>query len=324
MDKKFTAFISYAWGGKIKKKEWLRDDIVRYLSYEFSVFWDRDAILFGETPDDVISHALAQRPIVVLCLCDLAYLDAASRIDSGLNSELAMLTQIAGSEGVRIIPIILDRECIGKLPSPLTEKTYLDLSALHARKLPLGDAVLAVATGRTQAQMAELLSSQYHRADILDRAHLYFNSTPMKLYGRGNTHEVRTVQGQHLVPQQWMCESRNWEYMLADENETYHPLKGIWHWDHWSPSRGMCALGTAACSAFFPSKVNVDDILAIERAGMLLAEHFICFIKKEESFTLDSDDLVRILVNHGGIDALDQLLPSLNEPEFVASATQSR
>jgi hypothetical protein len=323
MDEKSTAFISYAWGGKIEKKEWLRDDIVHSLSYEFSVFWDRDAIPFGEAPDDVISHVLAERPIVVLCLCDLAYLASASRVDSGLSNELAMLTQIAGSEGVRIIPIILDRECIGKLPSPLTKKTYLDLSALHARELPLGHAALAVATGGTQAQVAELLSSQLNRADIRDRAQVYFNSTPMKLYGRGSTHEVRTVQGQYLLPQQWMCESRNWKYMLADENETYHPPKGIWHWDYWSPSRGMCALGTAACSAFFPNKTGVDDILAIERAGLILAEHFICFIKKEESFILDSDDLVRVLINHGGINALDRLLPSLDEPELVASAAKS-
>ncbi|CAJ0820313.1 toll/interleukin-1 receptor domain-containing protein [Ralstonia flaminis] len=310
MDEKGTAFVSYAWGGELERKEWLRDDIVQVLSYDFSVFWDRDSIPFGETPDEAISSNLAKRPVVVLCMCDQAYIASASKADSGLRSELAMLAQIAGSKDVRIIPIILDRECIPNLPTPLAGRTYLDLSALYERKLQLGDAVLAVAAGGTQAQVAALLSLRLRQADMRDRARAYFHDSPKEFLGSGRTHVVRDNQGQLLLPPKWMWESSIWKRRLSEENDHFCPSKGIWDWRNGTASTGMWALGTAACAAFFPDKTGIDDILAIERAGLLLAQHCISFVEEGEPLPIASDDLFKSLINEE-IDVLDRLLPSL-------------
>ncbi|MGX7002804.1 TIR domain-containing protein [Caballeronia sp. KNU42] len=311
MDDKKTVFISYAWGGPLAKKEWLRDDIVLHLSSEFSVFWDRDSITFGETVDEAISKALAERPLTVLCLCDQEYIASASKVGSGLHRELTMLAQIVDSENVRVIPIILDRECRSDLPAALAGRAYLDLSSLHSRGLSLCYAMLAVTTGGTQAQLVALLSDQLRTADVREKARTYFSHLPTTLRGNGLTHVVKDSRGDALLPPQWMCNSSQWKYMLSDEEETFCPSKGIWHWDRWSPSRGMCALGTAACAAFFSNKTDIDDIDAIERAGLLLAESYFRFVKKTESFILDPDDLVSALISrHGGIDLLERLLSS--------------
>ncbi|EPE1340944.1 hypothetical protein ACSGVL_001631 [Salmonella enterica] len=43
-----SVFISYAWGGALEKKEWIRQHIVESLKWKYPVFWDRDSIGFGE------------------------------------------------------------------------------------------------------------------------------------------------------------------------------------------------------------------------------------------------------------------------------------
>ncbi|WP_197342323.1 toll/interleukin-1 receptor domain-containing protein [Ralstonia solanacearum] len=309
MCEKESIFISYAWGGAIEKKEWLRDDIVLHLSSKFSVFWDRDSISFGKDCDEVIAGVLDQRPITVLCLCDKDYITSASRVGSGLYREIKMLSEIANSDGVRVIPIILDNECRSNLPGPLAGRTYLDLSTLHAKQLSLGWATLAVASGATQAQVAALLSDQLHMAEVRSKANAYFSNSPMALHGSARTHVVTDDRGRVLLPPQWMWSSSEWKYMLSDDSETFCPTKGVWHWDHWSPSRGMRALGTAACAAFFSIEAgSEDEISAMERVGIMLAEGFLSFVRKDESFNLGADEFVDILISRGGVDVLDRLL----------------
>ena len=65
--KKESIFVSYAWGDTLEKKEWLRDQIITSIKHpDFSLFWDRDSIPYGrQTIDEIISQALAARPIVV-------------------------------------------------------------------------------------------------------------------------------------------------------------------------------------------------------------------------------------------------------------------
>ncbi|MHA6911231.1 toll/interleukin-1 receptor domain-containing protein [Ralstonia pseudosolanacearum] len=309
MSEKEKVFISYAWGGALERKEWLRDDVVLHLSSQFSVFWDRDSISFGKDCDEVISEVLAQRPITVLCLCDNEYIVSASRVGSGLHRELTMLAEIANSDGVRVIPIILDNECRSNLPRPIAGRTYLDLSAVHAKGLSLGWAVLAVASGATQAQVAGLLSDQLRTAEVRSKAIEYFSNSPMALHGSARTHVVTDDRGRILLPPQWMWDSSQWKHMLSDDFETFCPAKGVWHWDHWSASRGMQALGTAACAAFFSSEVGGEgDVSAMERVGILLAEGFFSFVRKDESFNLGSEEFVDILIARGGVDILDRLL----------------
>lgn len=60
-----SVFISYAWGGALEKKEWIRQHIVESLKWKYPVFWDRDSIGFGESIDACISKALDQRPLMV-------------------------------------------------------------------------------------------------------------------------------------------------------------------------------------------------------------------------------------------------------------------
>ncbi|PHM23429.1 hypothetical protein Xbud_03584 [Xenorhabdus budapestensis] len=74
-----TIFISYAWGGGADKKEWIRAHIVSSLDWEYSLFWDRDSIAFGDSVDFTIRKALASRPLKVFCLCDEDYVYSAKK-----------------------------------------------------------------------------------------------------------------------------------------------------------------------------------------------------------------------------------------------------
>ncbi|MBZ3656081.1 hypothetical protein JS565_21130 [Salmonella enterica subsp. enterica serovar Senftenberg] len=78
---------------------------------------------------------------------------SAQKVGSGLYRELQLLTKIATLEGVKIIPLIFDTECAQNLPEPLDGRTYLNLEEMHHRGLYLGDAMLALADGRTQSWM---------------------------------------------------------------------------------------------------------------------------------------------------------------------------
>ncbi|EAA3607696.1 hypothetical protein DOB60_25415 [Salmonella enterica subsp. enterica] len=125
-----SVFISYAWGGALEKKEWIRQHIVESLKWKYPVFWDRDSIGFGESIDACISKALDQRPLMVFCICDTDYLVSAQKVGSGLYRELQLLTKIATLEGVKIIPLIFDTECAQNLPEPLDGRTYLNLEEI--------------------------------------------------------------------------------------------------------------------------------------------------------------------------------------------------
>ncbi|RMP23066.1 toll/interleukin-1 receptor domain-containing protein [Pseudomonas coronafaciens] len=129
-----SIFISYAWGNGFSNKEWIRQSILSNLTWKYDVFWDRDSIAIGESITRNISIALEPRPLIVLCLCDQDYLDAAQRKGSGLYDELSMLSKIADEPGVRIVPLILEPGCSKHLPAPLTGRVYLDLQPLHEKK----------------------------------------------------------------------------------------------------------------------------------------------------------------------------------------------
>lgn len=304
-----TVFISYAWEGALEKKEWMRNDIVLHLSSSFAVFWDRDSISYGEAVDEAVGRALRKRPITVFCICDHAYLISSAIVGSGLHRELSILVDLEISNDVRIVPVVVDAGCETDLPAPLAGRTYLNLSALHARGIRLGPAILAVALRATQAEVSTLLSDQIGKADLRDRARAYFENAPTKLYGNGRNHIVRVNAGEVLRPPQWMWNKQEWKYMLSDDSETFCPSKGVWHWDHWSPSRGMCALGTAVLAKFFPTRTDIESCRSIERGGIILAESVFSMIKKTEAFIFDSNDLTNtMLATDTGSDVMDQLL----------------
>ncbi|TCT08971.1 toll/interleukin-1 receptor domain-containing protein [Paralcaligenes ureilyticus] len=315
-DNRGAVFISYAWGAELENKEWVRQQIADPLDWNYQVFWDRDSIGFGESIDGRIASALAQRPILVLCLCDPDYIDAARRVDSGLHRELQVLTRIADEPGVRIVPLILGR-CVERLPEPLVGRAYLDLQPLHNRGLGLETALLCVAEGLSQAQVRASINAQMAMANLRQRARAYLQLQSLVFWGNGNTHEVTVhPDGQLSYPlraPQWMWDSEMWSFMLGDEVPTYCPIKGRWHWDRFSPSRGMQALGTAVLSAFFPQLVGEDEQRALSDGGVVLAQNFFSTVYVAEPFRFDMNDVVTFMINHPeGYRVLETLLDAVD------------
>lgn len=310
-----SIFISYAWGGPLATKEWIRNSIVRGLEWKHKIFWDRDSIPFGKSIDDAIVIALSIRPIIVFCVCDGDYVSAAKRVGSGLNREIQMLEEVAGTEGVSIIPLIFDEKSKAKLPSPLTGRAYLDLQPLHDRNLQLDTVLFSVADGATQAQVYDLIRGQLSVHELRERAGNYFNQEKIELWGNPRTHIVNVrSNGSHeslLLPPQWMWDSDEWGEMLWHENSTYSPKNGRWHWDYFTPSRGMRALGTAAMAVFFPHCHSFDDQWALEVGGTIVAKHVCAMTYQTEVFLLGADELTNLLINDaGGFKALEHLLAS--------------
>lgn len=310
-------FISYAWGGELQHKEWVRRCIVAHLDWNYRVFWDRDSINFGQSITEAIDTALAERPLLVLCLCDQDYLDAAERTNSGLYRELQALTEVANSPGVRIVPLLLSEGCEGQFPAPLDGRLYLDLRPLHTRGLDLGAALLNMVEGVSQAQVQRGIQNQVAMAKLRQRAYDYLKQYPLSLFGDGCTHDVMVrpegqVQFPLLAPQ-WMWDSKEWGFMLGDENSTYCPVKGRWHWDRFSASRGMRALGTAALSAFFPRLVGEHEQRALNVGGAVLAVHFFTTNKVNESFIFDMNDLITFMIlDFDGYGVLESLLDAMD------------
>lgn len=308
-----AVFISYAWGGSLEKKEWVRQHMVNALNWKYSVFWDRDTIGFGECIDICILKALSRRPIKVFCICDSDYLRSAKIVGSGLYREIQALQKIAHEDDVKIIPLIFEAECINALPHPLAGRAYLDLTELHKRNLFLGNAIYALAEGSTQAEMSVWMKNEIAKDDLFRQARLHFQNVDVRIYGNGRTHEVTFTHRQPLLAPKWMWSSSEWGYMLSDDTDTYCPAKGRWHWDYSSPSRGMRALGTATMSIFFPEQETTNDQAALHSAGNVLAQKFFAMIYKHEPFILGAEDIIPLLLNDlDGYKALRFLLESKN------------
>lgn len=306
-----TIFISYAWGGSLAKKEWLREKIVTSLEcYGLSPFWDRDTVLFGQTIDTVVRKALSARPLHVLCICDDDYVKSAARNGSGLYRELKMIEGIAHCESVRVTPVVIDAALKNTLPDILRDRLYIDLTPLHERGLALGHVLASVVFGATQPEIAAEIAVQLRKADLRDKAEKHFKEQPMELFGNASTHEVWINNEELLLAPKWMCEVPRWSYRLEDAVPGFCPKKGVWHWDHWTTSTGMRALGTATCAALFPNKASDKDIAALEYCGDIIANKVFAMTKKTEAFTLKGEEVADILLMvDGGPDALDKLLP---------------
>ncbi|AXF76915.1 toll/interleukin-1 receptor domain-containing protein [Erwinia tracheiphila] len=199
-------FISYAWGGSLNKKEWIRGHIVGSIGREYNVFWDRDTIEFGMSIDACINKALAVRPLTVFCICDVDYIHQATVLGSGLQRELLSLEEIAQDEDVKIIPLIFS-DCTNSLPSPLPGRVYLDLTELSRRNLYIGDLIHALANGISQADMYMWINKKISSNDLRILAKIHFQELDIELYGNARTHEVTINPLQPLLPPQWMWES---------------------------------------------------------------------------------------------------------------------
>lgn len=308
-----SIFISYAWGAGFKKKEWVRQGIVASLDWKYDVFWDRDAIALGEVVERTIGKALAKRPLLVLCLCDQDYLEAAQKIGSGLYEELRLLAQIADQPGVRIVPLILESGCAERLPFPLVGRLYLNLQPLHSRSLDIGMSILGVAEGLSQAQLQSNINDRLAVFNLRQRALSFLEQRPLTIWGSGLNHEVTVRQDNVapylLKPPQWMWGSSSWNYLLDDDEPTFCPTKGRWHWEYVQLSTEMRPLGTAVASTFFPKLTDKREQGLLNTVGTLLASRFFRMIKISEPFTFDVDDLVSHLISdHEGFDILEQLL----------------
>lgn len=308
-------FISYAWGEGIAKKEWLRSSIVSHLNLMgIPVFWDRDVILPGEKGNDVLAAALSARPVTVLCICDLDYLKAAQRINSGLAYELKLLSKIADTEGVRIVPIVVEDNCAEKLPEPLTGRWYVNASDLYREEHPLGPVVLRILEGANQTQLATCLTNLMAVHSLQKKAQAYAVKHPIRI--EGTSKQGVFANDQLLVPPDWMVNSTKWSSrMMEDELENeprFSPKKGIWTWScKRGASHGMWALGTAIMSAWFPRRESSEDLAAITSGGLAIAEGIISFCHTHDVLITDEQELLRVLFDaeHSvGINALHRLL----------------
>ncbi|EEC0293621.1 TIR domain-containing protein [Salmonella enterica subsp. enterica serovar Texas] len=314
IENNLTAFISYAWGDHFEKKEWIRQHIVESLELKYQVFWDRDSIDFGKSIDTCIMGALNQRPLIVFCICDTDYVFSAQNVGSGLHRELQLLAEIATEKDVKIIPLIFDSTCIHNLPTLLAGRTYLLLEELYRRRLYLGDIILALADGITQAEMTIWLKQKIARSDLYKQAESYFQNHQLTIWGNAHTHEVVIEPKTLLLAPQWMWDSKKWGYMLSDDNSTFCPSKGRWHWDYgFSPSYGMRAFGTAVASAFFPKCTSHADQCELQIVGTILAKKVFSMICKTEPFVFEHKELIQILINDkDGYNALESLLQSVS------------
>jgi hypothetical protein len=308
-----SIFISYAWGDGFENKEWVRQNIMTNLLWEHDVFWDRDSIAFGELIDGAIAKALSKRPLLVFCLCDQDYLNAAHRVGSGLFRELKMLSKIADEPGVRIVPLILEVDCAERLPEPLIDRAYLNLLPLRQLNLNIGMAVLGVAEGLSQAQLQNEIEHQLATFKLRQRTLNYLHRCPLTIWGSGRNHEV-TVYPQGatpfpLRPPQWMWESDSWNYMLNDDHPTFCPTLGRWHWERSTSSLEIRPLGTAVISTFFPQLVTEAEQKILNTGGMLLASSFFKSVLVDEGFSFDANDLVNFLISRDeGFEVLERLL----------------
>ncbi|MFK3797161.1 toll/interleukin-1 receptor domain-containing protein [Pseudomonas sp. NPDC088444] len=322
-ESQLSIFISYAWGGSLNVKEWVRERVVNDLAWRYKVFWDRDSIPFGESIDGAIRMALEERPLLVLCLCDKQFIAAAEQPGSGLHRELQMLKDAAGAPSVRIVPLIFEAGCADQLPEPLVGRAYLDLQDLHSRRLGLTSALRGVAEGCSQAQVQSGIAHQVAVYTLRQRVLSHLCKQPITIWGNARTHEV-TVQGggqsrRLLLAPDWMWASDDWNFMLGDDEPTFCPSLGVWHWDHFTPSRGMRALGAAVLSTFFPMLGSHDHWL-LNAGGALLAISFFSKVKVTEAFSFEANDLVTFLIGtQDGIEVLDKIMCVVDEQPMGAS-----
>jgi hypothetical protein len=220
-----------------------------------------------------------------------------------------MLEKIAQDVEVKIVPLLLDTSCVDLLPPLLVGRSYLDLTQLVSRSIHLANVLSRVAVGATQAEITRYIASELRIADLRERADAYFAQSPIKICGSARTHQVSLSTGLPLLPPDWMRVKHDWSNVVADDDDDFSPMNGIWHWDHWSPSLGMRALGTAVCAAFFPDRTAENEIIAIETAGTVLAVKEFSMIKRTEPFVFSSQDLTRLLLSSPeGTNALACLL----------------
>lgn len=319
-----SIFISYAWGNELENKEWVRQRIVSSVDWNHDVFWDRDSIAYGESIDGVIAKALANRPILILCLCDQDYVRAAHQVGSGLFRELQMLAKIAEEPGVRIVPLILENGCTDNLPAPLAGRLYLNLQPLHQLNIDLGMAVMSVAEGMKPAQVQNGINSQLAAFKLRQRALEFLRKRPVTIWGNGRTHEVmiyRQNAAPHpLLPAQWMWESDHWNYMLNDDGPTFCPTKGRWHWELSSSSIDMRPLATAVLSTFFEQLTGENEQKLLNQGGVVLANTFFRTVMITEPFSFDAEDIVGFLMRRDeGYEALEMLLDASDTDLEVAS-----
>lgn len=305
-----SVFVSYAWGGDLERKEWIRDHVLFDLNLVgLPVFWDRDNIKPGHLIDSIIAAALNKRPLHILCICDADYLKALDRADSGLAREFEMIKKIAADEQVLITPLLFEGVFFSDLPVFFRERLAVDFSELAKKKLNFGHIVMALIAGATQTEIIQAISYEVDLYSLWQRANNHLAEFEFSLHGNPRTHEIFLQNGERLLPPEWMLSSSEWGDRMREDEIGFSPWKGIWHWDHWTPSTGMQALGIAICSALFRRIPNEKYIAALSTCGRLVSEKIISFTKKEEALNTSGHEIIRIIIgNNEGRSALEKLL----------------
>lgn len=283
-------FISYAWGGDFRKKEWLKERVLWSL-YNMEVFWDRESVLHGQTADLLIEKALSERPLIVICMVDADYVRASAKSDSGLYRELQLIKRVRDQESVRVVPLILEPGLKNELHEALHGLTYLDVSAIASLHSSMGLVVDALVRGYTQRQVLNFVEHIAAGWELRQRLMSNLSWFDGCYYGCPDTREVRLNHGQLLVVPDWMKESQEWRNAAREEQQDFNPSLGIWHWDHFSCSVGMRALGVALMDRMFPKAAVQGMAAELKVLGVQLAQNQISMTKRYETLLISASDI---------------------------------
>lgn len=246
-----------------------------------------DAALIAEHAQEQLRLAL-----VVLCMCDSAYCEAAKTPGTGVHSEVQALSRMQGAVGVKIVPIFLEAHAtIGpRLPPLLVGRLGVAMYAARERRLSIVLPLLRLLNGGAQEDVqgeVDDIVATYNLREKLKRA---VSGRFTVMSGDPRTHRVRVDDDDLCVIDVLSCRPEIAYYLRieSDEGQTR------WHWS--GCGTGPSTLGAAIVGHCFPG-ATLSDTNDLVHGGRLLAVEVFQYIHLNEPMMLFPDDVVAALTS---------------------------
>jgi TIR domain len=285
-------FISYAWEGSLAPKRWLAPVVEHLQFFDFSVFFDRSSINYGDDINEVIANYLSHRPLVVLCMCDDAYCKAARTLGSGVHAEVQAISRMQGASGFSVVPIFLEppSHVASNLPPVLAGKLGLVVPTGEDRQHALSGALVKLLFGGTQdvvqGHIDEVLATTELRRCLTTALEATF-----KIISGNPRDQTVKVDHEELTFGPALLSRPEFMDYLAGNSESGHVL---WYWS--GRGTGPCTLGAAIVAHCFPlaAQRNSRDVVA---AGKLLASAVFSYVRYDEPLLMSPEDVVSALTD---------------------------